>query len=194
MLSGGIGSGKSTVAAMLQGLGAQVFDADAVSRALTAAGGQAMPLIVAAFGERAQGADGALDRAWMRQLVFSQPESRHALESILHPLIGQQADQLDRATGSGALVFDIPLLKADSPWRHRAHRVLVVDCSEHTQVQRVMQRSGLNEQEVRRVMASQISRAQRRALADAVIHNEELSLTALQDSVAALWDHWCSAG
>jgi dephospho-CoA kinase len=190
-LTGGIGSGKSTVARQLATLGALVVDTDAISRALTAPGGAALPAIAAAFGAEMVGPDGALDRARMRTTVFSQPEARRTLEAILHPLIGAQADtQAGCAQPGQVVVFDVPLLTESGRWKERVDRVLVVDCEEATQVQRVMARSGWSADEVWRVIRQQASRAARRAVADAVILNEGLSLLELQQAVCQIWQQW----
>lgn len=194
VVTGGIGSGKSTVAALLGEAGARLFDADAVSRALTAPGGRALPAIAAAFGPQVLGPDGALDRKRMRSLVFSRSEARRELEAILHPLIAQQADEADQETGPRPLVYDIPLLGPRSAWRRKASRVLVLDCLEATQVARVMQRSALTEEEVRRVMASQVDRATRRRLADAVVFNDGLNLSELAREVHGIWSRWTAHG
>lgn len=192
-LTGGIGSGKSTVASMLAALGAVVLDTDAISRELTAPGGAALPAIAALFGAQALGADGALDRAWMRQRVFADAAARRQLEGILHPMIGAEVQRRSDAAGAAPRVFDVPLLTESQHWRARVQRVLVVDCSEETQVQRVVQRSQWTEDTVRRVIAQQAPRARRRAIADAVIFNEGLSLEALALQVQALWRGWCPA-
>ena len=192
-LTGGIGSGKSTVAACLLEFGAAVIDADAISRELTAAGGAALPAIASAFGEGAIGGDGALDRTHMRELVFADPGARHRLEAILHPMISAETEQRAAsaaASGIGLIVFDVPLLVESGRWRQRVHRVLVVDCEEQTQIARVMQRSGWPRGAVEAVLAQQATRAQRRAAADAVIHNEGCSLEALRGQVLTLVAHW----
>jgi dephospho-CoA kinase len=189
-LTGGIGSGKSTVAAILVQLGAKLVDTDAIARELTAPGGAALPALAQAFGEAVIGPDGALDREQMRSLVFADAAQRQRLEGILHPLIGQESDRRAQAASQHPIVFDVPLLAESRHWRQRVDRVLVVDCSEGTQVQRVMQRSGWTEEAVQRVISQQASRTQRRAIADAVIHNEGLTLVQLQAEVAALWAHW----
>lgn len=190
VLTGGIGAGKSTVAALLAGRGAVLFDADAVSREMTAPGGAALPAIRAHFGGAVFDGNGVLDRARLRERVFHDPQAKHHLESIVHPLVAARAERVDQAAGRRPLVFDIPLVGPDSAWRRRADRVLVVDCTESTQVQRVMARSGLSEEEVRRIIEQQIPRARRRALADAVIHNEGLSPAQLAQEVSLLWRHW----
>ena len=185
-LTGGIGSGKSTVLAMLQQLGAAAIDADAISRATTAAGGAAIPLIAAKFGADFIAADGALDRAKMRERAYAQPEARQELERIIHPLVGQEiARQVDGALAAGArcIVFDIPLLVESGRWRREVDRVLVVDCEPETQVARVTARSGLAPDEVRTIIAAQAPRALRLAAADLVICNEGLTLEALRNEV-----------
>ena len=195
-LTGGIGSGKSTVARHLVALGAALVDTDAIAHALTAPGGAAMPALQQRFGADVADASGALDRARMRALVLADPDAKRQLEAVLHPMIGDQATvQADAAwqAGQRVVVFDVPLLGEASPWRQRCQRILVVDCSADTQVQRVMARSGWPEDQVRRVIALQASREARRAIADAVIDNDQLSPEALGLEVAALWAHWCDA-
>ena len=193
-LTGGLGSGKSTVAAMLVAHGATLVDTDAIARAITAPGGAAMPAVVAEFGAAVAGADGALDRARMRELVFSDPTAKQRLEAILHPAIGAQALHQARSAPTDVVVFDVPLLTESSHWRARCQRILVVDCSAEVQVQRVMERSGWPEAQVRAVIAQQATRERRRAIADAVIHNESASLATLQAQVARLWARWCGPG
>ena len=189
-LTGGIGSGKSTVAAMLVACGACLVDTDAIAHALTAPGGAALHALADAFGSDIVAADGAMDRARMRSLAFSDSTARQRLESILHPLIGDEARRQAARAGPQPVVFDVPLLSADSPWRRRVDRLLVVDCREDTQVRRVMQRSGWSEEQVRRVIAQQTPRAARRAIADAVIFNDGLPLDRLHAQVHALWQRW----
>ena len=189
-LTGGIGSGKSTVAAALVDCGALLVDTDAIAHALTAPGGAAMPAIAAAFGAGVVGADGALDRSRMRALAFDQPAARGRLEAILHPMIGAEAGRQAEAAAGRPVVFDVPLLAASSAWRARVARIVVVDCSEDVQVQRVMQRSGWSDAQVRKVIAQQSPRALRRSIADAVIHNDGLSLDHLRAEARALWRAW----
>ncbi|MBQ0944459.1 dephospho-CoA kinase [Ideonella sp. 4Y16] len=191
-LTGGIGSGKSTVARALAAHGACIVDTDAIARALTAPGGAALPAIAQAFGASAIGADGALDRAWMRERVFADPAQRERLEAILHPMIGERTwAEAAAAAAAQPVVFDVPLLtERGAHWRRQVDRVLVVDCDEATQVQRVQARNGWPEAQVRAVIAQQARREQRRAIADAVIVNQDLSLEALQAEVAALWRLW----
>jgi dephospho-CoA kinase len=190
-LTGGIGSGKSTVARRLAALGALLVDTDALAHALTAPGGAALPAIAAAFGADMLTADGAMDRARMRALVFGQPAERLRLEAILHPMIAEATRaQASRASAGQTIVFDVPLLAESASWRARVDRIVVVDCAEATQVARVVQRSGWTAEAVERTIAQQASRAQRRAIADAVIVNDDLSLAQLDAEVDALWAAW----
>jgi len=189
-LTGGIGSGKSTVAAMLAALGAALIDTDLIARQLTAPGGRALPILAEAFGADLLTAEGALDRERMRALVFAEEAQRKRLEAILHPMIGEECDLQTQAAGERALVFDVPLLTESKHWRRRVDRILVVDCPEELQIERVMLRSGWNRDTVQRVIEQQAPRAARRAIADAVIHNEGLSLEALQAEVSAIWALW----
>ncbi len=189
-LTGGIGSGKSTVAAILVACGAVLVDTDAIAHALTAPGGAALAALAREFGPDIAGADGAMDRQRMRTLAFGDAPAKRRLESILHPMIGDEAMRQATAANGKPVVFDVPLLASSSHWRQRVARVLVVDCAENTQVQRVMLRSGWSEDQVRRVIAQQSSRAARRAIADAVIFNDRLSPQALDAEVRALWWLW----
>ncbi len=189
-LTGGIGSGKSTVARLLVGHGAVLVDTDAIARALTLPGGAAIAAIARRFGPAMIGADGALDRERMRAQVFADPSAKAALEAILHPRIGEQAEREAAAAAQRPVVFDVPLLTESSRWRARVERILVVDCEEDTQCRRVMQRSGWSESTVRAVIAQQAPRAARRAIADAVIHNDDLSLPELAHEVHVLWERW----
>jgi dephospho-CoA kinase len=185
-LTGGIGSGKSTVLAMLQERGAVAIDADAISRSTTAAGGPAIPLIAQRFGPEFVDADGALDRVRMRERAYAHPESRKELEAIIHPLVGQEiARQVEQALAAGAscIVFDIPLLVESGRWRAQLDRVLVVDCEPETQVARVAARSALQPDEVRAIIAAQAPRTLRLAAADMVICNEGIGLEALRHEV-----------
>lgn len=178
------------MASALVGLGAVLVDTDAIARALTQAGGAAMPALREAFGLQAVTADGALNRDHMRQLAFSDPSAKRRLEGILHPLIGQQAQRQAELAAGRTVVFDVPLLTESRHWRARVNRVLVVDCRESTQLARVAQRPGWDEAAAQRVVAQQASRAARRAIADAVIFNDGIDLPALQSEVAALWHLW----
>lgn len=186
-LTGGIGSGKSTVLQMLVRRGAAAIDADAISRAATAAGGAAIPAIAQHFGGAFVTAEGALDRPRMREHAYADPAARKQLEDIVHPLVGQEIErQVDAALASGhrCIVFDIPLLVESGRWRGQLDRVLVVDCAPDTQVERVVARSGLKPEEVRAIVAAQAPRGLRLAAADLVICNQSLTLGALEDEVA----------
>ena len=189
-LTGGIGSGKSTVAGSLVRLGAALVDADAISRELTMAGGAAIPAIVDAFGASVVDSDGALNRETMRRLVFADAAQRARLEAILHPLIGQESRRREQRALGAAIVFDIPLLTESSHWRSQVDRILVVDCEERTQAERVAQRPGWTLDAAWAVIRQQAARSARRGIADAVLHNEGLALTALHDAVATLWCCW----
>ena len=192
-LTGGIGSGKSTVATALAALGASIVDTDAIARSLTQPGGAAIAAIAAQFGAEFVDASGALDRSRMRELAFADPAARQRLEAILHPLIrAETARQAEAARGT-AIVFDVPLLIESGRWREQVDRVLVVDCREATQVERVMARSGWTREAVQAVLAQQASRRSRRAGADAVIYNDGLSHEELRAEVRALWEGWCAS-
>ena len=181
-LTGGIGSGKSTVARVLVACGAALVDADAIARLLTAPGGAAIGLLARQFGPQIISAEGALDRDRMRQLAFDDPALKQQLESIIHPLIGQEAVRqasLAAAAGQACIVFDIPLLVESGRWRQQLDQILVVDCTGETQIARVMARNGLTRAAVEKIIAAQASRARRLAAADACICNEGLSLPGL---------------
>jgi dephospho-CoA kinase len=186
-LTGGIGSGKSTVAARLVELGAELIDTDAIARSLTLPGGAAIEPIRATFGADFIDASGALDRARMREAAFADVEARRRLEAILHPRIGLEVECRVAASTAPLTVLDIPLLVESGRWRGRVDRVWVVDCAEEAQLARVMARSGWAESAVRAVIAQQASRAARRAAADAVIDNEGIALDTLRQEVDALW-------
>ena len=190
-LTGGIGSGKSTVAALLVKHGATLIDADAIAREIAQPGGVAVAAIREAFGPKALDASGGLDRAAMRARAFADPVIKRRLEAILHPLIGLETQRRDDAAGDAVRAFDVPLLAESAHWRGRVGRVLVVDCSEVTQIARVTQRAGWSVDTVQAVVAQQASRGRRRACADAVIHNDGISLDELAAQVAALWTAWC---
>jgi dephospho-CoA kinase len=186
-LTGGIGSGKSTVASILARAGAAVMDADAISRSLTQPGGRAIPAILAEFGETLISPDGAMDREAMRALVFSNPSSKRQLEAIVHPLVGQVLQEQSNAAvaaGHACLVYDVPLLvESGDRWRRQVDWVCVVDCEVETQIQRVMARNQLGRAEIERIISQQASRQQRLACADAVIFNEGIDLAHLEHLV-----------
>ena len=186
-LTGGIGSGKSTVASILASAGAAVMDADAISRSLTLPGGRAIPAILAEFGEQLIAPDGAMDRDAMRALVFSNPQSKRQLEAIIHPLVGQVLQEKSHAAlaaGHACLVYDVPLLvESGDRWRRQVDWVCVVDCEVETQIQRVMRRNQLSRAEIERIISQQASRQQRLSCADAVIFNEGIDLAHLKQLV-----------
>ena len=186
-LTGGIGSGKSTVATILRERGAAVIDADEISRSLTAPGGQALAPIASTFGAHMLQADGSLNRAAMRERIFADPQARAQLEAIIHPLVSQITQTQARdalAQGHRVLVFDVPLLVEHiGRWRPGLDCVWVIDCEPETQIRRVMARSGLAREEVQRIIGQQASRAERLACADIVTRNEGLSLQALEAEV-----------
>ena len=184
-LTGGIGSGKSTVAACLTSLGAQLIDTDAIARQLTEPGGAAMAALRAGFGEDCVDPNGALDRQHMRRLVFSDDSAKQRLEAILHPLIGEQTRLLAAQSRAEVLVLDVPLLVESGRWRRQVDEVWVVDCSEATQVARVMARSGWTHDAVCAVITRQASRAQRRSAADLVIYNDGIDHPALEALVSS---------
>ena len=188
-LTGGIGSGKSTVATLLASLGAAIVDTDRIARELTLPGGAGIAPLQAAFGDAAIAADGSLDRARMRELAFADATAKERLEAILHPLIGMEVErEAMSANPAPAIVFDVPLLVESRRWRSRVGRVWVVDCTEQRQIERVVARSGWREDQVRAALAQQASRAARRASADAVIDNDHLSLAELASEVRELWE------
>ncbi len=181
-LTGGIGSGKSTVAGFLRQRGAAIIDADAISRSMTAAGGLAIGAIGREFGTAFITTNGALDRNAMRQLAYTDSDARRRLEDIIHPLVGQEAwrqaaDAVER--DKSCVVFDIPLLVESGYWRRKVDRVIVVDCTSEAQVERVMSRSELTREAVEKIIASQTRRENRLKAADWVIYNVGLSLEQL---------------
>jgi len=187
-LTGGIGSGKSSVAAGFSKRGASVIDTDVISHQLTAPGGAAIAAIEACFGPSMITADGAMDRAKMRALVFHDAQKKKQLEALLHPLIrAQLAMDTHHATGT-YIMYVIPLLVESGNWN--LTRILVVDCDEQLQRQRVMKRNGLSEDEVRAIMKNQATRAQRCAAADDLIQNQG-HLDDLEPEIERLHQVYC---
>ena len=184
-LTGGIGSGKSAAADEFAKLGATVVDTDAIAHELTGATGLAVPEIRKLFGEKAIGPDGAMDRQRMRERVFADPAAKRTLEGLLHPMIRAESARRIAAAAGPYVVHVVPLLIESPDYRRRVDRVLVVDAPEETQAERVRARSGLSEDEVGRIMRSQVPRAERLAAADDVIDNGG-SRDALRIQVAAL--------
>ena len=189
-LTGGIGSGKSTVARFLREAGATIVDTDAISRALTAPGGAGMPAIAQQFGAEFVTADGALDRDRMRALAFSDGSAKRRMEAILHPLITAEALAQAEAAHAPLVVYDVPLLVESGRWRSRVSRVLVIDCTVDTQRARVLQRPGWTPERVDGALAAQTSREARRAAADAIILNDGLPLATLRSEVMSLAARW----
>ena len=170
-LTGGIGSGKSTVADCFAAASVPVIDTDVIARELTAPGGTALGTIRAAFGATVMQPDGTLDRAALRRRVFADAPARRQLESILHPMIRQRVEQMLAALTASYVVIVIPLLVESGGYRDLLDRVLVVDCPEDLQIARVVTRSGLSRDEVKAILAVQASRAERLAVADDVMSN-----------------------
>ena len=174
-LTGGIGSGKSAVAAQFAELGALVIDTDAIAHQLTGSGGAAMPAIAAAFGPDVIDASGALNRTAMRQRVFAGEAERRRLEAILHPAIRSASESLlasAEALAAPYVILMVPLLVETGAYREQTQRIAVVDCATETQIRRVMARNGLVRSDVERIIAVQASREQRLAAADDVIDND----------------------
>jgi len=191
-LTGGIGSGKSTVAALFAEHGAGIIDTDAISHRLTQAGGEAIAAIRAAFGDGYLTDEGALDRTRMRGLVFSDALAKQRLEQILHPLIFEQAKaQLRQLQGKPYIIVVVPLLPESLNFRELVQRVLVVDCDENTQVVRVIGRSRMKEEEVRAIIVRQTPRSDRLRLADDVICNDA-GLDRLARQIAALHESYAN--
>lgn len=182
-LTGGIGSGKSTVARMFEALGASLIDADQIARGCTLANGMAMPFIAREFGPEFVTPEGAMDRDRMREYVFTHPEARHRLEAIVHPLVQQEMRRLSEASRAPCQVFDIPLLVESAHWRHGLDRVLVVDCTAETQVLRVRARNGWDIASIQAIIQQQSPRARRLEAADVVIWNDSVELGALELTV-----------
>jgi dephospho-CoA kinase len=185
-LTGGIGSGKSTVAELFAAQGAAIVDTDLIAHQLTAPQGLAMPHIRTLFGDDYVMADGAMDRQKMRAAVFADPTAKAKLEAILHPLIRSETERTAAEAQGPYLLFVVPLLVESRVWQQRVSRVLVIDCPEEIQIRRVMQRNGFSEEQVRAIMATQAPRATRLAAADDVIVNDGVDASALQNAVSAL--------
>ncbi len=188
-LTGGIGSGKSKAADEFAALGAAVVDTDAIAHELTRPGGEAIPALAAAFGREYITEEGALDRPRMRRLVFGNDAEKRRLEGILHPLIRRETTSRVDGAKAPYVVVVVPLLLETGAYRDFVQRVLVVDCSEATQIARTMARSALTEAEVRAIMAAQLPRAERLARADDVISNDG-DLGVLRVQVRALHERY----
>jgi dephospho-CoA kinase len=184
-LTGGIGSGKSAAAEEFAALGATLVDTDVIAHELTEKGGAAMPAIEKLFGAEALSGDGSLNRKRMRDRVFADPAAKRKLEALLHPMIREESALRIAAAAGPYVVHVVPLLIESPDYRRRVDRVLVVDCPEQTQIERVSARSGLSASEVRAIMRTQATRADRLAAADDVIDNGG-SRESLRKQVAAL--------
>lgn len=184
-LTGGIGSGKTTVSDMFSELGIQIIDADIISRNLTASGGKAIQLIEKNFGTHSIDSNGGMDRKYIRELVFNSPKERKKLESILHPLIREEIlEKVRKALGQYSLL-SVPLMNKNSVWPTLCDRILLVDCPEEEQIKRVQIRSKLSEAEIKKIISSQSAAIEKLSFADDVIFNFN-SLEALQQKVLQL--------
>jgi dephospho-CoA kinase len=192
VVTGGIGSGKTAVSDQLARCGAAVVDTDVIARAMTAAGGAAMPRLIARFGAEIAAADGSLDRERMRKLAFEDPGNRQTLEAIVHPMIREEAYRQVAAAYAPYVVLVVPLLLETGGYRDIADRILVVDCPEAVQIERTMRRSGLDRAQVERILQAQASRAERLAVADDVIVNDD-GLDALTVAVQRLHTRYLQA-
>ncbi len=189
-LTGGIGSGKTQASNAFESLGVPVIDTDLISHAVTAPNGLAIPAIREAFGESLIDPSGKLDRVKMRELVFSDPQARHKLEAILHPLIANVTmASVSQHADAPYVVLVVPLLAESPQWLSRCDRVLVIDCEVETQIDRVMRRSNLSREEVLSIIATQATREARRAIANEVIVNES-TLESLTQQVRRLHDFY----
>lgn len=185
-LTGGIGSGKTTVSDRFAAHGVGIIDTDRIAHLITAPGGAAMAPLAARFGAEYIAADGALDRAKMRARVFSDPQAKAALEAITHPLIRAATQAAAAQAGGPYQLFVVPLLVESGKWKQRVDRILVVDCAVATQIHRVMQRNGFTRQEVLAIIAQQASRDERLAAADDVIVNDGCALPDLYAQIDTL--------
>jgi dephospho-CoA kinase len=170
-LTGGIGSGKTTVANMFADLGASIIDTDLIAHQLTQTGGAAIPFIADNFGTEFINAEGAMDRPKMRELAFSDVTAKKQLENILHPLIRQQCEVEAEAANGAYPIFVVPLLIESGDWRARVKRILVVDCDQETQIARVMQRNRFERTQVLSILSAQANREERLAHADDIINS-----------------------
>lgn len=184
-LTGGIGSGKTTVSNFFAEYGISVIDTDLIAHRLTISGGAAIPKIKSEFGDEFITPDGAMDRQKMRQYVFSDSAAKQRLENILHPQIRRACDEAARETDSEYLIFAVPLLIESGDWSNRVDRILVVDCAPETQVSRVIQRNHFSREQVLDIMHTQVSREVRLQHADDVINSEQ-DLSLVREQVEQL--------
>ncbi|MCD8339757.1 MAG: dephospho-CoA kinase, partial [Burkholderiales bacterium] len=188
-LTGGIGSGKTSVSDFFNNLGITIVDADEISREITAINGSAIKVIEQAFGKQAISIDGAMNRAYIRELVFNNPSERLRLEEILHPLIQEISLERLMTSKSPYSILSVPLLTEKGFWIQKLNRLLVIDVPKELQIQRVMKRSGLAEKEVEKILAAQSLRYDRLKLADDIIENSS-SVSNLRDSVLKLHTYY----
>jgi dephospho-CoA kinase len=191
-LTGGIGSGKTTVANAFAAYGVPIVDTDLIAHRVTAPGGAAIPGIRTQFGATFITAQGALDRARMRELVFSNTQAKQQLEAIVHPLIRIETEREMQATSGPYVICVVPLLVEAGHWRERVNRVLVVDCAVQTQVERVMRRNGFTREQVQAIIARQATRQTRLAAADDIIVNEADTIEPLLPEIALLHQRYLS--
>ncbi len=190
-LTGGIGSGKSTVAKLFSEEGISVIDTDTIAHKLCAPNGIAIPFIIKEFGPSFITPEGSMDRNNMRQLIFSDPLEKIKLEKILHPLIFEAA-QIEAQNAQGKyLIFAVPLLLESAQWKNYIHRILLVDCALETQIQRTMERSQLSEEEVLAIIHTQSSRQARLESAHDIINNDK-SIADLVQQVKKLHAFYCT--
>ncbi|RFU45744.1 dephospho-CoA kinase [Paraburkholderia sp. DHOC27] len=192
-LTGGIGSGKSTVADLFAARGVTIVDTDVIAHRITAPQGVAMPKIATEFGAAFVAPDGSLDRARMRSLVFTDEGARRRLEAITHPLIRAETERARQDATGPYVMLVVPLLVESGTWKTRVERVLTVDCSVETQIERVMRRNGFTREQVLAIMARQATREARLAAADNVVVNEDVSVEELSTRVEALHQLYLSA-
>jgi dephospho-CoA kinase len=185
-LTGGIGSGKSTVADLFAARGVTLVDTDLIAHRVTAPNGVAMAAISAQFGPEFVAADGSMDRARMRTLVFGDEAARKRLEAITHPLIRSETEREMREARGAYVMAVVPLLVESGTWKTRVERVLTVDCSVETQIARVMRRNGFTREQVLAIIARQATREARLAAADDIVDNDGATLESLEQKVEAL--------
>jgi len=189
-LTGGIGCGKSTVANLFEELGAKIIDTDVIAHQLTQTKGKAIPMICSAFGSEFVKNDGALNRDKMRKFIFSDPAAKQRLEEILHPLILEQVKaQLLQLHTSPYTIIVVPLLLESPAFQQLIQRILVVDCNENTQTDRVISRSSMSETEINRIITQQAPRAEQLQIADDIIHNDS-DMNNLVTQVTALHERY----
>jgi dephospho-CoA kinase len=182
-LTGGIGSGKSTVADLFATHGVAIVDTDLIAHRITAPNGVAMPQIASEFGAAFVAADGSMDRARMRTLIFSDEAARRRLEDITHPLIRAETERARNAASGPYVMLVVPLLVESGAWKTRVNRVLTVDCSVETQISRVMDRNAFSREQVLAIVARQATREARLAAADDIIVNDNTSIEELTRQV-----------